>query len=290
MPDPLFSLILCTLGRTKPLQRLLTSLSKQTFKDFEVLVIDQNEAGTLDSLLSAYIGSFHIKHLYSKPGLSKARNVGLMQAQGQFLAFPDDDCWYPNTLLETVRELFDMHPELDLVTGVTRDESGALSNGKFLTQDATISRQNVWNIGNSNGLFVRASALSHDNAFNEALGVGAGTPFGSGEETDFILRLLAKGCKGQFFANLYTHHDQVDIIIDTKALNRAKSYATGFGQTLYLNHFSLPYALYRAIRSAIAAAFYLATGNMRMFYLKWAWARGTMAGYFSRVHVKATTQ
>jgi glycosyltransferase involved in cell wall biosynthesis len=37
-----FSLIVCTVGRTKPLLRLLNSLSVQQFEDFELVIVDQN--------------------------------------------------------------------------------------------------------------------------------------------------------------------------------------------------------------------------------------------------------
>ena len=49
-----FSLIVCTLGRQDPLRRLLESLVRQRFRDFEVVVVDQNEPGVLDGLIDGF--------------------------------------------------------------------------------------------------------------------------------------------------------------------------------------------------------------------------------------------
>ena len=46
------TLITSTLGRHEPLTRLLRSLEQQTFKNFEIIIVDQNPTGFLDNTLS----------------------------------------------------------------------------------------------------------------------------------------------------------------------------------------------------------------------------------------------
>src|ERR1700742_1620555 len=94
-PTPLFSLVVSTKGRTSELIPLLESLQRQTFRDFDVLVVDQNEEASLVPLLSQAWG-FPLKHLRcpGERGLSRGRNVGWRACAGRFVAFPDDDCWY----------------------------------------------------------------------------------------------------------------------------------------------------------------------------------------------------
>ncbi len=78
-----FSLIVATLGRTAELQRLFESLERQTHRDFEVIVVDQNTDGRLLPILDAFATKLTIRRLTSIPGLSRARNVGLREATGE---------------------------------------------------------------------------------------------------------------------------------------------------------------------------------------------------------------
>ena len=57
-------------------------------------------------------------------GLSRARNVGLKAVTGEIIAFPDDDCWYPDGLLQKVVAEFRDQTSLDGLTG--RSEDGKL--------------------------------------------------------------------------------------------------------------------------------------------------------------------
>src|SRR5271166_4064415 len=106
----MISLVVVTLNRVSELERLFASLDKQSYKDFEVILVDQNP-------------DLDIRHLRSGRGLSRGRNVGLPFAKGDIICFPDDDCWYPEDLLETVKEWFDSHPEFGALLALMRDEN-----------------------------------------------------------------------------------------------------------------------------------------------------------------------
>lgn len=93
---PRFSLILATVGRTAELDRLFDSLAAQTCQDFEVILIDQNVDGRLLTRIdrARLLGlNVHVRQL-SHPNLAAARNLGMELAQGDWVGFPDDDCWY----------------------------------------------------------------------------------------------------------------------------------------------------------------------------------------------------
>ena len=100
-----FSLILATVGRTVELNRLFDSLLVQTFHDFEVIVVDQNQDERLMPIVHrARCLGLAIRHVhYFPPNLALARNAGIAQARGQWLGFPDDDCWYEPHTLEQIR-------------------------------------------------------------------------------------------------------------------------------------------------------------------------------------------
>ena len=94
-----FSLLLATVGRTAELERFLSSLDAQTYRNFDLIVVDQNPDERLAALVQSYAGRFPVLCVKSTPGLSRARNAGLRYVSGDVIAFPDDDCWYPPDLL-----------------------------------------------------------------------------------------------------------------------------------------------------------------------------------------------
>jgi glycosyltransferase involved in cell wall biosynthesis len=282
MQAPAVSLLLCTVGRTEPLFRMLGSLVMQSFRDFEVVIVDQNPPGLIEPVLAPFAASLNIVHCTAPRGLSRARNVGLAQCRGAVLAFPDDDCWYPADLVARIVALFQAWPDIDVHSGRTLDAEGRDSLGHFLAQDAPITKQNVWSAGNSNSMFVRTSAARHVAGFDESLGVGAATKFQSGEETEFVLRLLARGAKGWFHHDLFVHHDQV-LADDAAALRRVRAYAPGFGRVLRLHGYGLTYLGRRLARTLARACLAYVQGDNATAKYKLAWAKGTASGYFSRL-------
>ncbi|BDV35064.1 glycosyltransferase family 2 protein [Methylocystis iwaonis] len=276
--SPSLSLILCTVGRTAPLGRLLESLARQTRHDFEVILVDQNPPGALDPILADYAGKLKISHLTSPRGLSRARNVGLAEARGALICFPDDDCWYPDGLIADVTERFTRNPDIELIMGRTVDASGKDSLGNFLTETVAVDRHNVWFCGNSNTIFLRAELARKIGPFNEELGVGASTAFKSGEETDYVLRGLSLGAVAWFQSDLIVHHDQVGAGGAGASLERARAYAPGFGRVLRL-HYGAGYFLWRLARMFARAALSLVALDFTTARDKLEWMRGTIKGY-----------
>lgn len=277
---PRLSLLCCTVGRTEKLGRLLDSLTRQTFRDFELVVVDQNEPGVLDPVLAPFSDRLDVHHVRSERGLSRARNVGLAHCRAPLVAFPDDDCWYPAALAEKVVAFFDGNPQASVFTGRTVDAADADSLGLFLGADAEITKSNVWLSGNSNSLFIRTDIARKIRGFDESLGVGAASAFKSGEETDFLLRALASGARGFYRRDLVVHHDQAPVG-GAGGVSRAQDYARGFGRVLRLHDYGAAYAGMRVARSSARALLALATGDMATARYKALWAFGTFRGFIA---------
>ena len=224
-----------------------------------------------------------IVHVKAARGLSFARNKGLGVARGDFIAFPDDDCHYPRTLIEQVRQRFASRPR-HRCSDRTHHGHGRATNSlsTFVEQDCQIDRWNVWRCGNSNTVFVRRSAIARGLRFNEELGVGSSSPFQSGEETAFLLDAMAKGSRGRFCRDIVVYHDQVG---ETDAL-RARKYARGLGRVLALYDYPLAYLARSVVRPALRAALGLASLNLRLARYKMLWALGVYEGYTGRLWVK----
>src|SRR5271166_5434820 len=119
----MISLIVATMDRVTELERLLTSLDCQSYKEFEVIVVDQNPDDRLLLVLRSH-EALTIRHLRCSPGASRARNVGLRIAGGDIIAFPDDDCWYPEGLLASVVAWFQSHQEFSGLLATLRGPDG----------------------------------------------------------------------------------------------------------------------------------------------------------------------
>ncbi len=222
------SLITSTLGRTEALDRLLVSLESQSYGDFEIIVVDQNPDGFLDSVIDKHDGKLPLKRVRSGRGISHGRNVGLMQASGAILGFPDDDCWYGPDVLDKVARLFAERPNSDIIIGRTVDETGRNSIVQALPHDCAIDRKNVLRAGNSNAIFLRKRVLDTVGSFDENLGTGAATPFQSAEDMDFVVRAMANR-KVDFVVDLTLFHEQVNAQDTPSHVRRVRTYAMGTG-------------------------------------------------------------
>jgi glycosyltransferase involved in cell wall biosynthesis len=94
-----FSVIIPTYNREPFLRKAVDSVLGQTFRDFELIIVDDGSSDGTRELISAY-GDSRLAYLYQpKSGVSKARNKGLESAGGAFVAFLDsDDHWVPEKL------------------------------------------------------------------------------------------------------------------------------------------------------------------------------------------------
>jgi GT2 family glycosyltransferase len=202
---PSFDLIVATVGRTAELETLLASLQRQTYDGFRVLVADQNADDRLAELLAGRKPS--VVHLRAERGLARARNTALGAVEADVVGFPDDDCTYPADLLERVARTLEQRPELDGITGRTEDAHGRTAPG-WPKASRMLDREHVWHGGNSTTTFLRAGLVRRVGAFDEALGLGAGTPWASGEDTDYLVRALDLGARIEYDPSLVVIHDR----------------------------------------------------------------------------------
>ena len=106
---PLVSVIIPTYNRRWILREAIDSVFSQTFKDFELIVVDDGSTDDTGNLLASLKGINIITQ--KNRGVSAARNRGIEAASGMYLAFLDsDDLWLPEKL-EYQMAFFDEHPE-----------------------------------------------------------------------------------------------------------------------------------------------------------------------------------
>ncbi len=214
-----------TINVTDELELFLESLKGQTYKDFELIAVDQNIDNRAFDILEKYEDEFEIKYMKSdRRGLSLNRNRGLLVMEGNVVGFPDDDCEYSPDTLEKVVRFFNENEDKRIYSCRTLERGKDYGTGIMEIKDQEITKGNVESTVKSITFFVNYN-LEDIILFDEKLGVGA--PFGSGEETDYVLTLLHKGYKGSYFSEDIIYHPAKKGNYDD--LERAYNYALGYG-------------------------------------------------------------
>lgn len=98
--SPLVSVIIPTYNHDKYLGRALQSVLDQTYTHWEAIVIDNHSTDNTDEVIARFIDP-RITYLkiHNNGVIAASRNVGILAAKGEWIAFLDsDDCWYPGRL------------------------------------------------------------------------------------------------------------------------------------------------------------------------------------------------
>ena len=201
---PSFDLVLATVGRTDELARFLGSLAAQDYPRARVLLVDQNPDDRLEPVVAT--AAVDVVRLRSEPGLSRARNAALPHLTADVVAFPDDDCVYPPGLLSLVAARLAGQQELAGLTGRAVGFDGGVS-ASWRTDAARLRRDDLWNRAISFTIFLRSSVVDEVGPFDEQLGLGAGTPWHSAEEIDYLIRALDRGAAVEYDPELVVLHD-----------------------------------------------------------------------------------
>ncbi len=114
----MFSIIILTRNRCVALQRLFAALAKQTVDEYEIIVVDTGSTDTTLEWLSR-LNKANLRVIQFSPeegGFAEARNRGVQEASGEYIAFIDDDCEPPEQWLEWLQERLTTY---DAVGGAT---------------------------------------------------------------------------------------------------------------------------------------------------------------------------
>jgi glycosyltransferase involved in cell wall biosynthesis len=116
--SPTVSINLCCYNSEPFLDETLRSIVAQTYKDWELVVIDDGSTDSTGSIIREYISRGYpiVYHRQENHGLGYSRNEAIKRSSGQYIAFIDhDDLWLPGKLEKQVPLFNDL--EVDLVYG-----------------------------------------------------------------------------------------------------------------------------------------------------------------------------
>ena len=106
-----FSIIIPVYNRPQEVDELLESLCGQTFKDFEVVVVEDGSSEKCDIVCKKYADRLTLNYFF-KPnsGPGPSRNYGAERSQGEYLIILDSDVIVPDNYLEIIRQELDREP------------------------------------------------------------------------------------------------------------------------------------------------------------------------------------
>ncbi len=261
------TLVVATLGRTFQLEQLFESLATQEFKDFEVILVDQNDDDRLAPIYERWRSILSLRRICTptERGTSRARNVGWVQAQGSFVLFPDDDCWYPSWFLSQAMKQLRL-TDTDILSGRAADESGRDVNGRFEKLAQWVVPTTVWTTQIEWVMFFKRSALDVVRGYDVDIGVGASTPWQACEGQDITLRGLANGLRCYYDPSLYGHHAPMDIDGFNEAMCRkGRMYGRGLGHVLRIHKFGTWSAINWILRPTLKACLFLVGAKLERF-------------------------
>jgi glycosyltransferase involved in cell wall biosynthesis len=206
---PLVSVIIPTYNSASFVPQSVESVLQQTYDNFEVIVVDDGSTDNTEAALLPYKDKIrYIKKTNSGP--SAARNLGITEAKGEFIAFQDaDDLWLPEKLQLQI-EHFKQNPHFGVIfTGSVRfNESGLLDSnirkGYTVPTGMVFDRLLTEHFVAMPSVMVRKSCLDEVGLFEESL-IG-------NEDFNLYLRLARKyafGFVNQVLVRIRIHENNL---------------------------------------------------------------------------------
>lgn len=216
-----FDVIIPSFNRAATLKRAIDSVLGQTYKHYEVYVIDDGSTDGTEELIKSYTGIHYIKQ--ENKGVSSARNIGIRTSHSEWIAFLDsDDEWLPNKL-ETQAQFIKNHPELSFVhSNEIWIRNGVRVNPKSKfdkSNDQIFARSLEMCLISPSTTVIKRDLLVKHGLFDESLEIC--------EDYDLWLKILATGEVGFIPENLVKkyggHEDQLSLKYSIMDLWRIQS-------------------------------------------------------------------
>lgn len=119
MKSPLVSVVITAYRSGNLLEKAIESVLKQTFRDFEIILVDNNASPETHNIVRAYTDKYpdRIRTIHEpQQGACSARNTGIRESKGKYIALlDDDDMMMPGRLEKQLQASFD-HPDASMIT------------------------------------------------------------------------------------------------------------------------------------------------------------------------------
>ncbi len=236
---PKISVIIPVYNGAKFVKDAIESVLAQTYKDYEIIVVNDGSTDDTEEVLRPYIEEGIIRYFYQEnQGSANARNRAIAEAKGEYIAWLDqDDIWLPHRLEKTVR-VMENDKEVVVVGGwfLDIDESGIPKGCNWFIKPGIVNEQLRYGnaVASSSSLIRRSVIVENNEWFDQS--------FWPRDDYHMWVR-LAKYGKIVVIPSvlyLYRHHSEQNIRkhnvrkdIPKNLLSEIKEYGVSFIPSLY---------------------------------------------------------
>lgn len=168
----MISVIIPTYNRKEKLKRAINSVLNQTFKEFEILIIDNGSTdGTIELLreMKKQYSNYINYYVNLQKGANYSRNLGIEKSRGNYIAFLDDDDEWEKTKLEKQNKIMHQNVEIGLCyTGkkiINED-----FNLEYISYSSKLKNIYIENfIGTTSSVLIRKNILEKSGKFDVKL-------------------------------------------------------------------------------------------------------------------------
>jgi glycosyltransferase involved in cell wall biosynthesis len=203
---PKYSVIIPVFNRPDEIAELLESLTLQTFKDFEVLILEDNSPNKCDHVVESFKDRLDV-HYFFIPDTDRSyrRNYGMEQAKGAYFILYDSDCVIPSGYFDAVEAGLKAEPA-DCFGGPDNADDSFANMQKAVNYSMT----SFFTTGGIRG-GARQMEKFNPRSFNmgisrKAFEVTKGFRSMIGEDIDFSLRVRENGMETKLYRDAFVYH------------------------------------------------------------------------------------
>lgn len=212
------SVIIPAYNAQKTLPALFDSLSKQSHRDFEVIIVDDCSQDDSARIVRAF--SFNLIQLSENHGPAHCRNIGARNAKGDILVFTDSDCRVDRNWLENIQKHYSAANHIDAIMGkLVLMPSNLLGNSISalgFPAGGAIGFENIWRVdkmGFTDSLSSCNCAVRKD-IFWEVGGFDETFPYPGGEDTLLAYHLRRMNFRIKYCPDVLAFHEARDSFVD----------------------------------------------------------------------------
>lgn len=202
-----YSIVIPTFKRADEVVECLESLTKQSYKHFEVILADGTPGESIEKHIEKYKSVLELHFLYEEYlGVSEARNIGATVAKGDYFIFLDSDCIFPVNYLAQVEQSLNTN-YLDEFGGPDAAHSSFTTLQKAISYTMT----SILTTGGIRGQKKHVGQF-HPRGFNMGISrkafetVGGYSTFKCGEDIELSIRIIKAGFKVDLIPEAFVYH------------------------------------------------------------------------------------
>ncbi len=202
-----YSIIVPVFNRPDEIDELLESLTRQTFNDFEVIIVEDGSQKPCKEVCDKYTDKLNLKYFMKEnSGPGQSRNYGAERSEGEYLLILDSDVVLPENYLYAIEK--ELHRDkADAFGGPDRAHNSFTDTQKAISYSMT----SFFTTGGIRGGKKKMDKF-YPRSFNMGIRrevynkLGGFSKMRFGEDIDFSIRIFKAGCKCRLFPGAWVYH------------------------------------------------------------------------------------